>query len=284
MANSIDGQSSILSVVGPLATSPGALKLVFEALLSTEPWLHDPLVHEIPWRPETETLPKKLSFGVIRHDGACTVHPPVARAIDMAVKAMEKLGHQVIEWTPTPKHVYLHQICEKVWNFDGGADCVKDFELSGEEPSPVLMFGPGPQANASEIMAVNLAKREAQKEYMEYWNSTAALTNTGRPVDAVIAPLAPFSAARQGGYTYYAYSSWVNLLDYTGVTIPVTQVDKNVDKKIENFQPVSEVDQKTQDTYDPEIYDGAHVSIQLVGRRLQEEKMLALAKYVGDAL
>ena len=35
---------------------------------------------------------------------------------------------------------------------------------------------------------------------------------------------------------------------------------------------------------DPEIYDGAHVSIQLVGRRLQEEKMLALAKYVGIAL
>lgn len=35
---------------------------------------------------------------------------------------------------------------------------------------------------------------------------------------------------------------------------------------------------------DPEIYDGAHVSVQLVGRRLQEEKMIALAKYVGDAL
>lgn len=37
-------------------------------------------------------------------------------------------------------------------------------------------------------------------------------------------------------------------------------------------------------TDDPEIYDGAHVSVQLVGRRLQEEKMLGLAKYVGDAL
>lgn len=35
---------------------------------------------------------------------------------------------------------------------------------------------------------------------------------------------------------------------------------------------------------DPEIYDGAHVSIQLVGRRLQEEKLLALAKYVGEAV
>jgi amidase len=32
---------------------------------------------------------------------------------------------------------------------------------------------------------------------------------------------------------------------------------------------------------DAEIYDGAHVSLQIVGRRLQEEKMLTIAEYVG---
>lgn len=35
---------------------------------------------------------------------------------------------------------------------------------------------------------------------------------------------------------------------------------------------------------DPEVYDGAHVSLQLVGRRLQEEKVLALAEFVGNAM
>lgn len=40
----------------------------------------------------------------------------------------------------------------------------------------------------------------------------------------------------------------------------------------------------TFDSDDPDIYDGAHVSVQLVGRRLQEEKMIALAKYVGQAV
>lgn len=280
----MDGQNSVLSVVGPLATSQGALKLVFQALLSTNPWLHDPLVHEIPWRPEAEVLPSKLSFAVMRHDGACTVHPPVARAVEMTVKAIEKLGHQVIEWTPKPKHSYLNEICGKCWMFDGGADCRKDFELSGEEPSPDIMLGNQPQANATDIMAVNVAKREAQRDYMEYWNSTAELTNTGRPVDAVISPLAPYTAARPSGYTYYGYSSWVNVLDYTSVTVPITHVDENVDKKLEGFKAVSDVDQKTQDTYDPKIYDGAPVAVQLVGRRLQEEKMLALAKYVGDAV
>lgn len=96
-------------------------------------------------------------------------------------------------------------------------------------------------------MRVNVAKREAQKAYMEYWNSTAELTGTGRPVDAVISPLAPFAAARPAKYTYLTYSSFVNVLDYTSVVVPVTQVDKNVDKKNESFKAVDEVDQETQD-------------------------------------
>jgi amidase len=56
---------------------------------------------------------------------------------------------------------------------------------------------------ASQIAANNVAKRAYQKEYMEYWNSTSSLTGTGRPVDALIAPLAPFPAARPDMYSYY---------------------------------------------------------------------------------
>ena len=59
------------------------------------------------------------------------------------------------------------------------------------------------QFTASEIAAVNVQKRQFQKEYMEHWNSTASLTGTGRPVDAIISPLAPFAAARPEKYNYY---------------------------------------------------------------------------------
>lgn len=37
-------------------------------------------------------------------------------------------------------------------------------------------------------------------------------------------------------------------------------------------------------TDDPEIYDGAHVGVQLVGRRFQEEKILAITEVLGEAL
>lgn len=251
MANSFDGAPGVLSVVGPLATSAGALKLVVKGLLSQEPWLHDPLVNEVPWRSEQEEAilkyasNKQLCFAVLRHDGSCSPHPPVSRAVDIVVKTAEKLGHKVIEWKP-PSHAKLVEIVNKCWSFDGGLDARKAFELSGEEPAKQVLIDEYPQSNATEIMQTMVAKREALKEYMEYWNSTQELTGTGRPVDAIISPLAPFSAARHAMYSYYGYSVWVNLLDYTSVVIPVTRVDKSVDKVDSSFKAVNDTDEKTQ--------------------------------------
>lgn len=74
---------------------------------------------------------------------------------------------------------------------------------------------------AAEISAVNVAKRQYQKEYMEYWNSTVALTGTGRPVDAIISPLAPFAAARPDMYKYYGTLCWMPSNDFAGPILVV---------------------------------------------------------------
>lgn len=119
--------------------------------------------------------------------------------------------------------------------------------------------------------------------------------------------VAPFSAARPNGYLYYGYSSIVNVLDYSACTLPVTTADQDVDLADPSFKPVSETDRKVAQTCessklgflgsrcgprmmadgnidDPEIYHGSHVSVQLVGRRLQEEKVLAVTEYVAGVL
>jgi amidase len=118
MANSMDGQNSILSVVGPIATSVGALRLVIKGILSQQPWLHDPLVAEIPWRDEQEQAvfdivkssdEGPLVFGIMRSDGMVGLQPPVARAIDIVEKTIEKLGHKIIKWEP-PSHARCLEI------------------------------------------------------------------------------------------------------------------------------------------------------------------------------
>ncbi|TVY34670.1 Acetamidase [Lachnellula occidentalis] len=306
MANSMDGQNSILSVVGPLATSVGALKLVIDSVLSQEPWLHDPLVAEIPWRDEHEKAVfdivkagggGRLTFGVMKADGAVSLHPPVRRAIDIVIKTAEKLGHTIVDWEP-PSHERGLDLVFQTWLFDGGADVHAAFALSGEPMIGPIAAAYGTlkqQYTASQIAAVNVGKRAYQKEYMEYWNSTSALTGTGRPVDAVIAPIAPYAATRPdieavlnedvtARFMMPGFSTIVNLLDYSTSVLPVTKADKRIDVVDVGYTPLNSQDQKVHLAYDPEIYDGAHVAVQIIGRRFQEEKVLALTEILGDAL
>lgn len=106
-ANSIDGQNTILSVIGPLATSIGGLKLLFKAILSQEPWQYDPLSLPLPWRDHVVDQTKKLitkkdgtssqlTFGILRHDGRVEPQPPVKVAMDFMERILKDSGHQVI--------------------------------------------------------------------------------------------------------------------------------------------------------------------------------------------
>lgn len=88
---------------------------------------------------------------------------------------------------------------------------------------------PTTSPDVSASFALNVAKREAGQEYMAYWNSTQHLTKTRRAVDAVIAPVSPLPAARRGDLAYLGGVSWVNVLDYSSLVVPVGTVDKEVD-------------------------------------------------------
>ncbi|KAF2847529.1 general amidase-like protein GmdA [Plenodomus tracheiphilus IPT5] len=295
MANSMDGQNSILSVVGPLATNAASLRLITQAILQQKPWDIDPMVHEIPWRTDAENDVSNrasganggLVFGVMRTDGIVTPHPPVLRAVDEVVAALRAKGHEVIDWTP-PSHKEIVDTGLNAWIFDAGRDVKSAFALSGEPMPPQVSFyasiPPEKEFSATDIASTNRKLRALKKENLDYWNSTAAQTKSGRRVDGVICPLAPFAAARRERYKYYAYSTWVNALDYTSVVLPVTNVDKGVDRRVEGYQALSGEDGEIQGDYDPEIYDGAHVAVQIVGRRLEEEKMVGIAEYVGSLL
>lgn len=64
---------------------------------------------------------------------------------------------------------------------------------------------------------------------MDYWNSTASQTTTGRPVDALICPTTIMAATLPGKHVHPGSTMFVNMLDYSTVTLPVTHVDREVD-------------------------------------------------------
>lgn len=105
-ANSIDGQNTILSVIGPIATTARSVKFLFKAVLSQKPWLYDPMAIELPWRDDVERETRalieaskqdgsKLAFAIMYHNGMVKPHPPVARGIRLVEMALKRLGHQV---------------------------------------------------------------------------------------------------------------------------------------------------------------------------------------------
>ncbi|PYI14286.1 putative general amidase GmdA [Aspergillus violaceofuscus CBS 115571] len=284
-ANSMDGQNTVLSVVGPMATTVQGVKLMVQAVLAQEPWFADPLVVELPWRHGVEErvrggiADKRLTFAFMDDDGTVRSHLPVQRALGLVRGLLEQKGHRVIDWNP-PSHATAFDIAMQAWHMDGGTDVQAHRALAGEDQLPECFLQPSDHLSAAQVAALNVKKRNYQKAYMDYWNSTATLTGTGRPVDALICPACPSVAVRPGKFKYGVYTTFVNVLDYSSAVFPVTKVDRSVDGSHRPGVPLTEMDAEVQSDYDPDDCHGAPVALQLVGRRFEEEKVLGLVEYV----
>lgn len=66
----------------------------------------------------------------------------------------------------------------------------------------------------------------------------------------------------------------------------MTLADKSIDKPrdLKAFKQLSDIDGRIQADYDAEFYHGAPVSLQCVGKRLEEEKVLEMTDMIASAL
>lgn len=156
---------------------------------------------------------------------------------------------------------------------------------SGEPPIPNIqnLLNPSiPKTDLNDLWKIHLQKWEYSMEYLDQWRDLEE--KLGKELDAIIAPITPTAAVRHNQFKYYGYGTVYNLLDLTSVTVPVTFADKNIDKKKEGYKAMNDLDKEVQDEYDPEAYHGAPVAVQVIGRRLSEERTLKIAEEVGRLL
>ncbi|KAL3463862.1 amidase signature domain-containing protein [Aspergillus heterothallicus] len=291
-ANTGEGQEVMPTVVGIMGHSVDALRMIIKSLLSLEPWLHDPYTLPIPWRTDKEYNPRnelgyKPAFGFLANDGVLTPHPPISRAMEIVKEALANKGHQLIEWN-WPHHRETLEIHSLIARGDGCLDVYEAIQLSGEPFAPEItnLFPNGkPRAPLPlpEYQQVVSHMKDYRQRYLDYWTSTAEQTGD-RPVEAVISPVTPYAGVIPGKFFPSTYSSSVNVLDYASVVIPVTFANKEIDVVSPNFRALSEEDGMNMNEYNPEIYHGAPAAVQLVGRRLDEERLLSLAQLVVEAL
>ncbi|KAI0205858.1 amidase signature domain-containing protein [Astrocystis sublimbata] len=296
VANNNPGQNTYRSTVGILSTSMQGLELLLRADLSTKPWIRDPAVVPMPFRDEvardwesrakpdgTPNGATPLKSGVLWTDRTVQPHPPITRGLNIIVDAIRGAGHKVVDWNP-PFQAIGRGIHLAFLGADGAHDIHTQLNLSGEPLIPDLQdaFKLRDPMNLLEYQDLTLQGLQYEAEYSDYWNSTAG--EDGQVVDAVIMPVAPHAAVIPGMYYHTAYTEAINLLNYSVVVIPVTKANKEVDVIDSSYQPSNELDRKNWEAYDPEIYHGGPVGLQLVARKFEEEKILAIAKIVMCAM
>lgn len=74
--------------------------------------------------------------------------------------------------------------------------------------------------------------------------------------------------------------------DFSVCTFPVTFADRSLDSAriTDSWKPLNDLDKIVQADYDADFHHGAPVALQLVGRRLEEEKVLEMVEVVVDLL
>jgi len=80
------------------------------------------------------------------------------------------------------------------------------------------------------------------------------------------------------------YTMIWNVVDYPAVVFPVTTVDPAVDVKKPPHKFLSEIDRQVYELYDPAIFKGTPIALQLVGQTMEDEAVIGMSEIVDEAI
>ncbi|CVK83154.1 related to amidase (acetamidase) [Fusarium proliferatum] len=315
VVTSMPGQDGVPAVYSPMARTLNDLTYFTRSIIQMKPWTYDYSCHPLPWRTDIEkefSEKRNLRVGILRTDGVVDPSPACRRALEMTESALRHAGHEIVEIDPPSPYeaLYLASIllCSDglqtvksffrwgEWNDRGAAQMSFYFSL----PRPVkylhylwvkyvrgdaiwagLLRNWHPQSGY-EIWQLN-AKRELYKrKWFEWWEHSG--------IDCLITPPNATPAVPHRGMhdacSSCGYTFLFNLLDYTAGVLPVTHVDKMWDQLPGDFSlnSLNGIAQGAYKLYDANAMHGLPVGVQVVGRRLEEEKVLAIMKRIEEAM
>lgn len=306
---SMPGQEGIPAVYSPMARSLPDLTYFLKSVIDMKPWEYDYTVLPIPWR-DVE-LPSKLKVGVIYDDGVVTPTPACARALELTVDALKKQGHDVVEFNP-PSPLRALRIASQLLCSDSCKIALRKQSLGEHNDAGVarMVFAQRLPRFLKKIYAWFLenvmgdsvwaymvrdwnektiterwdlvAEREGYKsEFFDAWKESG--------IDILLTvPNATPAFPHRGLYESISscgYTFMFNLLDYAAGVLPVTKVDKELDVlDVKSLGKLNRIAKGAYANYDAAKMDGLPVGVQVVGQRLEEEKVAKAMQVVEEAL
>ncbi|KAJ7362226.1 amidase signature domain-containing protein [Mycena albidolilacea] len=314
--SSMPGLEGVPIVAAPMAGSLADLEEFWKRIVGMKPWIYDFTCIPLPWQKiDLQVQGRKLKWGVIWDDGVCAPTPACKRSLSIVVDALAAQGHEVVEFMP-PKISDLLTIGYQLVFADGGAQ-MRDTRLTGETLNPPLrgtidllalprLFkrfmawmnrAADPfYANLLEVLYPKSILEERslivqRDEFRSKWHDAW----TEAHLDFVLTVPHPLPALENGTGARASLMSacptfLFSILDYTAGVLPVCFTDRARDAlpadflTSEKFNKMNVVAKGVYSVYDSEKMHGLPLGVQVVGKRLQEEKVLEGMKVIERAL
>ncbi|ORX91358.1 amidase signature domain-containing protein [Clohesyomyces aquaticus] len=291
VAVSTEGQEHVPSVIGPMTRDLGSLTYTTKAIIETAPWDRDPKCCPLPWRQDifTDVQNRPLVIGLMTDDSVVKPHPPVARVLAGVASLLERAGHEIVSWVPGSLHQECIDIMDQYYTADGGEDIRRDVEAAGEPfiPHVDALVHRGRPISVYAYWQLNKQKLAAQKRFLDLWTSTQSPTS-GRSIDVLITPVMPHSAVPHRKCRWVGYTKIFNFVDYSALVLPAGEVSKELDgaatADMSSYHPRNDLDKWNWDLFDLESMAGMPVGVQVVARKLEEEKALGVGKVIDDLI
>lgn len=234
-------------------------------------------------------------------------HPEIEAALRLAADILEAAGCEIIGWDTTD-HMECINIMDQFYRADGGEDVRREVEAAGEpiKPHVATLVGSSKPISVYEYWQLSRQKTEAQEAYNDKWNETAAQPGRAGPaafpnlhqellsrsVDVIISPVTPHTAIPHRSARWTGYAKIWNFFDHTALAVPfgtfsqypcpddsLPGIHAGVARQNykEHYVPRDDLDKWNKGLYDPQLMDGLPITLQIVGRSSEEEKVLVVA-------
>ncbi|KAB8070956.1 amidase signature domain-containing protein [Aspergillus leporis] len=269
------GLTGIAPVAGPLCHSIRDADLFMRVMAESNPDDLDDMAFGIPWSQPPLPANKPLAIGLLPEDPARPYHPNMQRTLTAATKKLAAAGHRIIDLAgKTPSLQEVGKLAFHFFNMDPDRTLLGHVTAGGEPVVPSLkaLFPPDskePEPTLRELYDINIAKADIcvamRKVFLE--NGLDVILGAGYQSCAV--PHDTFGVP--------LYTLLPNLVDYPASIIPFGKAEEVADKAfVRDVEYIPE--------YNPKEVEGAPCHVQLIGRRLKDEKLVQHSKVIEDIL
>jgi len=246
------GPFALIGVVGPMARTVGDLKLLFEIMQGPDDG--DTCAAPVPLRWPTDSETRKLRIGYFEDDGRTPVTPEIRQAIRTAAESLSRAGFDVEPFRPEGLEE-ARALWRKFFVKTGGIIINPMFHGRESDQSPILKEFLGwaqqePEMNADALLQAWFARDALRARFLPQMQRFPIL----------LCPAAAIPAFRHGERSWtidgttvhyldaWSYTEWFNLLGNPAAVVPVSQSN-----------------------------EGLPISVQIVGRPWEEERVLSVA-------